>query len=269
MSIEIHDGSPWIFRSRSCGELPDAPLHEVLRWVVEQLHFGHFVVEHDDRGDGVSLTLGQAAAFARPIKANLAHEYEEMRNRALTVAGIFAAARERGVEPQYADLSDKANSVARNNDTGQMNTDFYYAFELVSLLRRLAKTTFLFEAPPILGQANATVIEMLGEATRCFLFGLFRSSTSVCRACMEAVLRSAVRPDQLLNEVWKTKRGEIESLINVALREGILTEPFGGAAHRVRQVGNDAAHGKQLSAEVSWEVLQHTRQIAEQICGRA
>jgi hypothetical protein len=62
MPIEIHDGAPWIFRKRSCGELPADSLNDVLTWVVEQLNFGHFVVERDTQGDGVSLTLGQAAA---------------------------------------------------------------------------------------------------------------------------------------------------------------------------------------------------------------
>src|SRR4030095_15710727 len=40
---------------RSCGVLPEAPLHEVLEWVLEQLHYGHFELSIDGRGDGVSL----------------------------------------------------------------------------------------------------------------------------------------------------------------------------------------------------------------------
>ena len=150
-----------------------------------------------------------------------------------------------------------------------MNTDFHYAFELVSLLRRIAKTTFLFEAPPILGRADSKIVEMLGEATRCFLFELFRSSASVCRACMEAALSSVVPLDRLLEERWKTKCGEIESLINVAARDGLLSEPFRDAAHLVRQAGNDAVHGEDITMEGSWKILQFTRQIVEHVYERA
>lgn len=95
MSIEIHHGCPWIFGRRSCGTPPTAPLHEVLVWVLQQLRVGHFVVEHDDLGDGVSLTIGQAAAVARPMAgADEAPEYEQRRLMSLTVARLFAGARE-------------------------------------------------------------------------------------------------------------------------------------------------------------------------------
>jgi hypothetical protein len=264
MSIEIHNGSAWIFGRRSCGTLPTARVHEALVWVLQQLSVGHFVVEQDGQGDGVSLTLGQAA-YAKPINPEHAEEYEQNRLRSLTIARIFAKAREQGVEPEYAGLSDTANAMARESTTGRMNTAFHYAFELASLLRRISDATFLFDAPPILGRAEPKVVDMLGEATRCLLFGLFRSSVSVSRTCLEAVLRSVVPAEDLRTEIRSTQRGEIESLIKIAVRQGILTEPLGRAAHDVRKRGNDAIHGTQLDEASTWDVLDHTRQIVEHV----
>ena len=86
---------------------------------------------------------------------------------------------------------------------------------------------------------------------------------------MEAALRSVVQPDRLLEERWKTKCGEIESLINVAARDGLLSEPLRDAAHLVRQAGNDAVHGKDISMEGSWKIIQFTRRIVEQVYERA
>jgi len=275
MPIEIHDGVPWIFRKRSSGELPADPLSDVLTWVVEQLNFGHFVVERDAEGDGVSLTLGQAAAFSKPLKLDAAADFAESRSRSVIVAGLFAKAREHGVEPEHAGLSEKANAVARDSDTGKMNTEFHYAFELVSLLRRISQATFLFEAPPVLGRAESKLIEMLGEATRCLFFGLFRSSAAICRACMEAALESAVDNEELRLEMASPraggrKPGKIESLIAISVRRGALTEPLGDAAHFVRKTGNDAVHGFQsLDEQLAWKVLDRTRHIVEHVFMRA
>ena len=274
MPIETHDGAPWIFRKRSCGELPADSLNDVLTWVLEQLNFGHFVVERDTQGDGVSLTLGQAAALAKPLKLDAAADFAEGRSRSVVVAGLFARARERGVEPDYAGLTERANAAARSSDTGRMNTDFHYAFELLSISRRISASTFLFEAPSVLGRADPVLVDMLGEATRCLFFGLYRSCVSICRACVEAALESIVDAEELRKEMASTrpsggKPGKIESLINIATRRGHLTEPLGGAAHSVRKAGNDAIHGAQLDEQAAWDVLDRARHIVEHIYGRA
>ena len=274
MSIEIHDGAAWIFGTRSCGTPPDTPIANMLGWIVEQLHFGHFVVERDQSGDGVSLTLGQAAAFARPLDPSRAPEHEEQRNRSLVLARIFALARERGVEPEYKDLAERADAAARNSQAGRMNTDLYYAFALVNVLNRIAGATFVFEAPAILGRADKDIVEMLGEATRCLLFGLFRSSASVCRSCMEAALESVVDKTELRLEMApkgpsRRSPGKIESLINIAIRRELLAEDLKGAADFVRRRGNDAIHGDPLSEKLAWEILDRTRQIVARIFDQA
>ncbi len=225
--------------------------------------------------DGVSLTLGQAAAFAKPLKLDSADDFAESRSRSIVVAGLFAKARERGIEPEYERLSATASNAARNSGTGRMNTEFHYAFELISLLRRIAGATFLFEAPPVLGRAEPMLIEMLGEATRCLFFGLYRSSAAICRACLEVALESKVDADELRYEMASVrpggrKSGKIASLINISIRPGFLTEPLGGAAHSVRKTANQAIHGSQAMDEQStWNVLDQTRHIVEHIYTQA
>lgn len=266
MSIEMPDGVPWIFGQRSCGELPGTPVHGVLRWVLEQLNFGHFLVERDGSGDGVSLTLGQAAAFASPVPP----DRKERRERAVMLAGLLAKARERGIEPDWEYFSDKANPILRNTETGRMNTEFHYAFQLVDILADISELTHRLESPPILGRADPDIVSMLGEATRCLMLGLARSSTAVCRACMEAALKDHVSP----REVWTeqegyphpdgSKRGQLECLIRVAERSDLLDRALSDAAHKVRRAGNDAAHGDVQTAD-GWDTLLRTRQVVEHL----
>jgi hypothetical protein len=155
-----------------------------------------------------------------------------------------------------------------------MNTDFYYAFSLVNILKRVANATFAFEAPPILGHADTHIVEMLSEATRCLLFGLFRSSASVSRSCMEAVLESVVNENELRQEMLVKgpngrSQGKIESLIIVAARRGFLTSDLVAAATVVRRKGNGAIHGDPLSEEVAWDVLDRTRHIVAHVYAQA
>ena len=153
-----------------------------------------------------------------------------------------------------------------------MNTDLHYAFELVSILRRISSATFLFEAPPVLGRAESVLIDMLGEASRCLFFGLYRSSVSICRAVVEAALESKVDAEELRREMATPrpngrKPGKIESLITIATRQRLLTEPLGQAAHFVRKAGNDAIHGAELDEQRTWGVLDRTRHIVEHVYG--
>ena len=88
------------------------------------------------------------------------------RHLAVNFAGVLATARERGVEPEHADLVEKAKLLATVN--AKMNTDFHYAYELVNILERISHRTFVFDAPPIIGRADPQTMDLLQEATRCY-----------------------------------------------------------------------------------------------------
>ena len=129
MSIEIDEAGAWIFDARVCGKLPETALSDVLEWILQQLHFGCGRLEADTQGQLVTLILGKDAAipFDEPV-LEAAVEHDQRRHLALSFAGVLAAARERGVEPEYLDMAETARLKAEEG--GYMNTDFYYAFEL-------------------------------------------------------------------------------------------------------------------------------------------
>src|SRR5262245_48498842 len=148
MDIEIEGDTAWIFDIRSCGELPDAPLYLVLRWILQQLHFGSWQLEIDAAGDAVTLVIGKDAAisFDKPV-ADTAVQYAQARQRAVILARLFATGREEGVEPEHAALAEQVRVSATEN--GYMNTEFHYAFHLTGILERIRDHTFVFSSPPI------------------------------------------------------------------------------------------------------------------------
>lgn len=265
MHIDVEDDKAWIFDIRSCGKLPDAPLHLVLRWVLQQLNFGMFQLEKDEAGDAVTLVLGKEAApsFPEPV-VDTAAQFGQNRARALLSAGLFATAREVGIPPEYAAEAEQARATATEN--GYMNTEFHYAFQLIGLLERIREHTFVFSSPPINATVPDEVSRLLKETTRAYLFHLNRSCVALCRALLEAVLRDRIDRTELYQEISSTKKGELECLINLSWQKGLLTAETAGRAHRIRQAGNKAVHGPESSDDEAWNVLLDTRLIVEHLC---
>lgn len=98
------DDGFWPYVQRSPGELPETPLHSVLKWVLEQLNFGNFETERDSRGDVVSLIIGKAAA-TEVVSDDEAIEKVKRRLLAVNVAGIVAQCRESGIAPAHSHIS--------------------------------------------------------------------------------------------------------------------------------------------------------------------
>ena len=268
MTIEVEDDRAWLFDARSCGELPDASLHSVVRWVLEQLHYGCWLVQRDENGDGVTLVLGKQAAISFPAPVpDTAIEHDHRRTLALSLARVFAQAREEGVEPQHVDLAEEARLSA--TDAAYMNTEFYYAFLLIDLLERIRSKSFVFSCPPIKGPLPPAVSRLLGEATRAYLFACNRSAVALCRALLEASLDAVVDPSKVLQERFNTKKGELECLINIAMRDGLLTSGSGQQAHQIRKNGNTALHGDGPSDNQCWATLLDMRHIVEELARRA
>jgi len=269
MGIEIDGESVWMFETRSCGELPSTPLHSMLRWILEQLNFGCWRVATDSSGDGVSLILGKPEDDPwqngrLSVSVDGAIEAFNNRKLAVNIAGLFAKAREEGIEPEYSDLTEQARMTA--TDAGYMNTEFHYAFELVDILQSIRANTFVFTSPPIKGIASPEVVTLLREATRAYLFRLRRSCVSLCRALVEAALRDRIESTKLLNERWQSKKGELECLITLGKRHGILTTELCQRAHIIRRIGNKALHGTEPTDTETWSVLLDTRALVEVVC---
>jgi hypothetical protein len=175
LHLEAESGRSWIYDQRSAGTLPETALHELLKWVFQQLNFGNFEFERDSRGDAVSLTIGKAAAPTQA--ADDAIEAAQKRLLVVDGAGLLAKCREGGIEPEYADFSKRVTQDS--SDWVRRNTEFHYAFELVNVLARINKKTFNLDAPPIAGLAPSSVVAYLREATKCWLLRIPRC---ICRA---------------------------------------------------------------------------------------
>ena len=192
-----YEGRGWWPYSERIDSPPQTPLYSVLRWILNQLNMGcaEFIGEGDNPS-AHTVVLGQRAAYYSSAKE--ASEEAQKRSLAVNFAGIFAKARERGIEPEYEELVEKAVRLATEN--AKMNTEFHYAFELVDILERISDKTFVFDAPPIKGRAEPQTLDLLQEATRCYLFGLHRACVAVCRTALEDSLKQRVPSTRLLEE---------------------------------------------------------------------
>ena len=261
-TIEDHGNTLWAYVEPPAGAPGEVPVSEWLGWVLEQFNFGHWRCEAGDQGQLTSLIFGLPAGFStEDWTPELLSEELKSRMQSLMFAGIFARGREEGVAPEDSALSEKVRMTIELG--GEENTELHYAFELVQILKRIRKHTFVFTAPPIIGVAPDEVSALLREATRAYLFDLHSSCVSLCRAIVEAALKSKVSRTQVLGEVMKNRKGELQALIDVAKRKGVLNAEQADQAHFVRKSGNDALHPEKLTDKDAWAgTARH------QICGR-
>ena len=260
--------SYWTYKQRSPGDPGSGPLYPVLKWIVEQLNLGNFEVAFDEDKEVVGITLGRDA-IPKVSSKDAALEHARSRFMTVSLAGAFAKAREEGVEPQFEGLSNKVTLSA--NEQAYTNTELHYALELVKVLGRFRKWTFIFSAPPILGKVPEKLIWYLGEATRCFLYGLHRACIALCRACLEEALSVKVKGTKegmaALSEYRHAHpKRELECLIAVAHNMGYLEDDFWlKEAHKIRMRGNDILHRETVKEENSKETLLKLRGILEHL----
>lgn len=97
-------------------EAPPASLvHGTLRWILKRLNDG--LVQPLDGRPTTVLTIGRADA-GRPLPPEFASEMQR-RRVSVNLAGAFAEARERGVEPKHSDarlLIERLFAAPRHDD---------------------------------------------------------------------------------------------------------------------------------------------------------
>ena len=66
MRVESAGDGFWCYYKgrRTAGSLPETPLHEILRWLLEQVNLGFVKYIRDEAGDIVSVVIGQSAHHA-------------------------------------------------------------------------------------------------------------------------------------------------------------------------------------------------------------
>jgi hypothetical protein len=119
---------------------------------------------------------------------------ERVRTRlaAVNFAGVFARAREEGIDPSTHDLAERVR-LTSTEEGGYRNTEMHYAFELLDILAGIRRSTFVFKAPPIAEVAAPEVLAILREATREYLLNQMHACVSLCRSLVEHLSRAASR----------------------------------------------------------------------------
>jgi hypothetical protein len=257
----------WAYVQPPLVDFDEAGINEVLRWVLEQLNFGQWIHKCDAEGRVTSITFGLPAA-ADPEKFTLKEYGEQVRDRLKSVsfAGCFARAREEGVSSEDYELSETARLTA--TDGAYLNTETYYAFQLLDILAGIRESTFVFATPPIAGVAKPEVRAILREATRAYLFKQMRSCVTLCRALVEAALKSRVTREEVDVENRRTGdyMGVLERSIEIAVARRILSPAMGDQANVIRRFGNKVLHdAREPEPEHVWAALLDTRAIVEAV----
>jgi hypothetical protein len=124
---------------------------------------------------------------------------------------------------------------------------------MVLRMRRIALMLLLTEPP-------RNVRSAIFEATRCFIFGLFRASAVMGRAVVESALEDRLRAQA--HTAWRSQvlrappggswvRGWLER----ARSEGLVSNELFEDLDKVRLIGNGAAHGRTVSEDEALSCL--------------
>ena len=113
-----------------------------------------------------------------------------------------------------------------------------------------------------MGKASAGVVELLGEATRCHLYGFHRACVAICRASMEKALKDTIAAPVLRQAQWKPKEGKLQRLLRVAHSVGLLDESHCEMADQIRRQANKVLHSDPRKiGEESWDILLQARGV--------
>jgi len=271
--VEPTNGGYWAFEDILQEDLPDTPLHQLLRWIVQQINMGHYLIEKDRAGRAVSLILGREVGVSAGSRDERVRDVRR-RFLAVNIMGVLARAREGGIEPRFANLARQvaARGSAPGGGWGRLNTDLHYAFELIEILSRVHHRSWALSALPILGRTSDAVRSQLREASRCHLFALHAAAIALCRACLEETLVGLIPPKEV-EEQRRASRphrrdgppGKLVLLIEAAVRLSILGREAGEAADMLRVLGNKAMHEKRVAAKDSQEAIEKLRFVLHEI----
>jgi hypothetical protein len=278
MRVEKSGEGFWCYYDgrRSAGSVPEVPLHETLKWVLEQLNLGFCKYGRDQNGDIVSLIIGRGAPHGA-ASAEEAAQQAGAQGLALSLVGAVAEAREKGSAPEITPFLTQVLGAAKMDMKGRM--EIHYALVLARLLGRVSKKMTKLEILPVAKDAPEAVKNYIAEATRCYLLKLDRACVALCRACLEDTLRGVL--DQKMQQEWKDEVAEnrrqrgspdqMHALSQVCPRNGKL-KGYEKAAHDVREAGNRILHLKPragVQRDEAEEVLRKSRSIIGLIYGQA
>jgi len=270
-TIESSKKGYWSFFSeeRSSGNFENDSFSKTIKWIVDQIYFGHLTEIRDPHnGDVVSLRIGRES----PVKGESADELSgriQIELAVLGVAGVIAECRESG---SYAKNTEYVKQISGVSGQGfQRCMELHYTKILAGILGNISEKLPRLELLPILDHAPARTKKYIAEATRCYLFQLENACISLCRACLEDTLNNLVTgniQDEIYDAIEEHRRrgenvGRLFASIEVLARHGILGN-HKADAHAVRKAGNNTLHHnspQDISSKQAEDVLTKTRRI--------
>lgn len=275
IGVEPYKGGFWSYYQRSAGQLPMTPLHDILKWILQQINLGHFDLKPDASGDIVTIVIGQEAPAAAADLQEAAQDSYKL-HLALNIAGLIADAREKGSTPRTLELEERAWSEA--NENALRRIEIHYGMELCRLLGRISKKLRVLELLPLVDNAPEPTKDYIAEATRCYLLRLDKACIALCRACLEETLKSVLTPE--MKNAWREEINRnksisqspnpMKALIDVCDRYGILGKHVTDA-HYIRDKGNKVLHMQPNlegdDKDPAGKALQKTRSILRFIYG--
>lgn len=269
--IETSKKGYWSFFSnqRSPGNFEKDSFSKTIRWIVDQIAFGHLTEARDaSNGDVVSLRIGKESPVKGESEDELAGRIR-MELAALGLAGVIAECRESG---SYSKTTEYEKQLWGVSGQGfQRCMELPYTKILAGILGNVSEKLPRLEHLPILDRAPARTKKYVAEATRCYLFQLENACISLCRACLEDTLNDLVTgklQDEIDDEIYERRKknkpyGRLFVSIEVLSHHGILGN-HKADAHAVRMAGNDTLHHnspQNVSSKQAEDVLTKTRRI--------
>jgi len=141
------------------------------------------------------------------------------------------------------------------------------ALEEVNVMARRLRgvpSIFLVRYPP------AQVRNCLREATRCYLYGLFQASAVLSRVTLERALEDRLRARganvlPMSVQAHRRKDSVILNLLDRAREERVIGGEDFERLNKVREIGNNAAHGRPVEGSDARSALANLRGVLERI----
>jgi hypothetical protein len=218
-----------------------------------------YLADQLDFLDG-ELRAEELAEYAADREALLKSVEEFYENKKPTMFTIFGAL-------QKTTGKMPSELVKRMRDPAAWSLDDCLSRLMVSSVPGMVSRALQLEPMLIEQSTQADENPYLGEATRCYLFGLFKSSVALSRSALEQALSKKI-PTLLQGE---SREGLLKTLIKTA-RNSILKQApeICDLADKVRMRANAIVHkGKTCQESEALELLRDTRKIVHFLYGQA
>ena len=125
---------------------------------------------------------------------------------------------------------------------------------IISLLRLL----------PARSKVPEHVRRYLAEASRCFIYGQFLACLFLCRSAIISATEDRLRAKGFACELDALSKDKLKNTLELAHDRGVLDDVAWKQADDIRELSNDAIHGRRLATDAeSKDAFDQTRGILQ------